>query len=78
MMMNDLIEGARAAREASVDGMVVELVITEEGIIARGERIHAGVTKRGAAEVSWRDLDARIAPNLIANAVALVSIGLRS
>ena len=76
-MMDKLIEGAKAAREASVDGMDIEIVLTELGMIVRGKRRHGGRDYSRTHEVVWREFDMAI-PNLLSNAVALVSIGLRS
>lgn len=76
-MIEKLIEGAKAAREASVDSCDIEIVVTELGLVIRGKRVVGFRTFAESRDMTWKELDQGV-PNLMSNAVALVSIGLRS
>jgi hypothetical protein len=70
-----LTAAAEAARRASDDLQFVEIVVTEEGFIVRGERRVGERRARATLDVSWAEFGANTA--LLGNAVYLVDTSLR-
>lgn len=62
-----LMRAARDARELSVDGKAIYILITEEGFIVRGDR----TPLTSAIDVSWPEMDMN--PGQLANAIQLVA-----
>jgi hypothetical protein len=72
-MIRDLIEAAKLAREATPvhdTRRVVEVLITEEGLIIRGRYSDARHAFGASEEVRWSELEGQ--PRLAGNAVRLV------
>ena len=71
-MIAALISGARTARQVSGGSRVVELVVTEVGLIVRGRMLsNGGLPVSHSIALDWPELDAN--PALPGNAVRLVA-----
>jgi hypothetical protein len=64
--LGTLMDAARAARQASTDGRVVTISITEEGFVI----LAAKDGRCAAIDIGWHELDMH--EGLLANAVLLV------
>jgi hypothetical protein len=64
-----MIEAARHARNVSRDGLTVELLVTEEGWVVRGEADRDGRRWRYSMDLTWSEFDAN--PALLPNTARL-------